>query len=215
MRFILNLMPLLLASDVPAHVVSVFGAGKEAEMYLDDISMRDPKHWGTLTTRTHVSTMHTFFFEHLATQHPGKLSLVHLFPGLVMTPAFHNPGVPLFMRIIFTVLGPLFRLMSTPVPEAGERTLFLASPQRFPARQAVELGEVPNSNALAGNSKLTVATGTDGKPGSGAYGVHINGETCHNAKLIEKYRAEGVGKKLCEHTMKALDTIASGQFWTG
>lgn len=209
MKFILNLMPLLLASEVPAHVVSVFAAGKEAEMFLDDISMRDPKHWGTMTTRTHVSTMHTFFFEHLAAQHPGKLSLVHLFPGLVMTPAFHNPGVPLFMRIIFAIFGPLFRLMSTPVPEAGERTLFLTSPQRFPAGHVVEDGEARSSDP-----KLVVATGTDGNTGSGAYGVYIDGETCHNGKVIEKYRAEGVGEKLCEHTMKAIETIALGRVWT-
>jgi hypothetical protein len=212
MRFVMNLLPLLLASDLPAHVISVFAAGKEAEFHLDDISIRDPKHWGMLTVRSHVCIMHTFFFEHLAGQHPGKLSLVHLFPGMVMTKAFQNPGAPLWVKLIFRIFGPVFSLFATPVAESGERTLFLASPRRFPARQGS--GDQSSKAAFAGTSNLAVATGTDDNIGSGAYGVSIDGEVCHNARIIEKYRAEGVGEKVWEHTMKVFDVIASGNVWT-
>ena len=208
---IINLLPLLLASDLPAHIISVFAAGKEAAFHPDDISMRDPKHWAGLTSRSHVCIMHTFFFEHLAAQHPGKLSLVHMFPGLVMTNAFQNPGIPFWAKIMFRIASPVLRLFATSVPESGERTLFLASPQRFPAR-----GENRStSNASIGGPKLAVATGTDGKTGSGAYGVNIDGETSHNAVMIEKHRAGGVDEKVWEHTMNAFDTIASGKVWSG
>jgi hypothetical protein len=190
----------------------VFAAGKEAEFHIDDISMRDPKHWGTMAIRSHVCIMHTFFFERLAAQHPGKLGLVHLFPGMVITNAFKNPGVPFWARMMFTIFGPLFRLFATPVPESGERTLFLASPQRFPARRGADR---PAESGTAGAQKLAVAAGTDGKIGSGAYGVNIDGETSYNAAMIEKYRTEGVGEKVWEHTMKAFDTIQSGKVWSG
>ena len=212
MRLLINLLPLLLASDLPAHVVSVFAAGKEAGFNQDDISLRDSKNWGTMATRSQVSTMHTFFFEHLAAQHPGRLSLVHLFPGVVMTKAFKNPGVPLWGRTLFTVVAPLLRLMATPVLESGERTLFLASPQRFPARKGADQ---PTKATIMGDQKLAVATGTDGKIGSGAYGVNIDGETSHDAAVIEKYRAAGIGGKVWDHTMRAFDTISSGRVWSG
>ncbi|EXJ59282.1 hypothetical protein A1O7_06714 [Cladophialophora yegresii CBS 114405] len=212
MRFIGNLLPLLLASELPAHVISVFAAGMEGEFHVNDISIRDPQHWGTLTVRSHVCVMHTFFFEHLAKQHPGKLSLVHVFPGMVMTKAFTNPGVPLWGRVMFRISRPVLSVFSTPVAESGERTLFLASPHRFPAHRGS--GDQPTNAASAGTPNLVVATGTDGKTGSGAYAVDIDGETCHKAKMIEKYKAEGVGEKIWEHTMKVFGVIASGNVWT-
>lgn len=213
MRFIINLLPLLLASPLPAHVISVFAAGKEADFNSGDMSLRDPKRWGTLSVRSHVCIMHTFFFEHLAAQHPGKLSLVHLFPGMVMTNAFQNPGVPFWAKMMFKILGPLFRLISTPVPESGERTIFLASPQRFPARQE-KGGNQSTAPAIVTGPKLVVATGTDGKTASGAYGVGIDGETAHYAKMIEKHRADGIGEKVVQHTMRSFEVISSGQVWT-
>ncbi|ETI21759.1 hypothetical protein G647_05828 [Cladophialophora carrionii CBS 160.54] len=212
MRFISNLLPLLLTSDLPAHVISVFAAGMEGEFHLNDMSIRDPRHWGMLTVRSHVCVMHTFFFERLAEQHRGKISLVHLFPGMVMTKAFQNPGVPLWGRLMFRIFRPILSVFATPVSESGERTLFLASPQRFPACRGS--GDQPTKAASAGAPNLVVATGTDGKIGSGAYAVDIDGETCHKAKMIEKYRAGGVGEKIWEHTMKVFDVIASGNIWT-
>ena len=211
---IINLLPLLLTSDLPAHVISVFGAGKEAEFHVDDISLREAKHWGMISVRGHVCLMHTFFFEQLAAQHPGKLSLVHMFPGLVMTKAFQNPGVPVWGRTLVTILGPILRLASTPVGEAGDRTLFLASPQRFPPRQLSKSGQESKDASTADGSRFTVATGTDGNRGSGAYGVSIDGETCHNKVVVEKHRAAGVSAKVWEHTMQAFDTITSGKVWS-
>jgi len=107
-RFITNLLPLLLASSVPAHIVSVFAAGMEKKLYPEDLSLRDPKHyqgWGDM--RTHVVYMTTFLMEELAKKYPGKLALSHVFPGLVIHGSFGNI-VPKWFRVLGSIFLPLF-----------------------------------------------------------------------------------------------------------
>jgi hypothetical protein len=94
MRLILKLLPLLLASPLPAHVVSVYGAGKEGKLFPEDLSLRDPKHYGFSNARSHVVYMTTFFMEALAERHRGRLSLIHVFPGLVMIAGFDSVRLP-------------------------------------------------------------------------------------------------------------------------
>lgn len=210
MKFIVNLLPLLRASEFPAHVISVFGAGKEGELHLDNLSLRETKPHGMLATRSHVAYLHTFFMEYLAAQNPGKLSLVHVFPGLVMTEAFQNPGVPIWFKLIWTLFTPITRLLTNSLTEVGDRILFLASPLRFPARQTTEQG------AAAGTKDLDagIAKGSDGKIGSGAYAVDINGEPVANEKAYKKYREECVGEKLVAYTLRAFEVIQAGEVFT-
>lgn len=61
MRFIMQLLPLLLASPLPAHVVSVFGPGRDDEIFPDDLSLRDPKRYGFMNMGSHVAYMTTVF----------------------------------------------------------------------------------------------------------------------------------------------------------
>ncbi|KAK3110619.1 hypothetical protein LTR53_014891 [Teratosphaeriaceae sp. CCFEE 6253] len=115
MRFTLNLMPLLLNASSPAHVISVFGAGMEkgAALYREDLSLaRDPaRHYSVLNVRVHVAHMTTMYFEHLAQQHAGKLSLVHVFPGLVVTPAFSDSNLPWWFKGLWLLLGPIAQMV--------------------------------------------------------------------------------------------------------
>jgi hypothetical protein len=208
MKFVVNLLPLLRASEFPAHVISVFAGGGEADLDLEDISLRDPKHYGMAAMRSHVVWLHDFFLEYLAAQNAGKISLVHVFPGLVKTPAFKNPGVPVWFRALWTVLTPVVKLLTTPLSEAGERILFLASPSRFPAKGAIQ-------GVSGAGSDLPVAKGTDGDAGSGAYAVKIDGETAQVHKSYAKYKSEGVGEKLVAHTLRAFDEIKAGKTFTG
>jgi len=210
MKFIVNLMPLLQASRRPAHVISVFAAGGEGNLYLDDLSLRDPKHHGMAATRSHVAYLHTFFMEYLATQHPGRLSLVHVFPGLVMTPAFKNPGVPVAMKAVFTLFNPIIRLLTTPLAEAGDRILFLASPDRFPAKQTTEINSKSSVPTVPG-PKVDMVTGSDGVMGGGAYSVDIKGNPVKNEQSYKNYRGQGVGEKLVAHTLKAFEDIKAGK----
>lgn len=64
MRFIMNLSPLLLNSVLPtgAHVVSVFGRGREAKIFADDLVGISSSHSSSkkLTScRSHSATQNT------------------------------------------------------------------------------------------------------------------------------------------------------------
>lgn len=216
MKTILNLLPLLLESNLPAHIVSVFAAGKEGVLHLDDLSMRDPKHQGIVTTRSHVTYMTTFFFESLASQYPGKLSLVHVFPGLILTDGFKY--LPLWARVLWRILLPMLSLFCTSLEECGERVLFLANPTRFPAGLSQTVANVPPARSNSKPVELATATGTDLKRGSGAYGVTLDGETIPEPQIHRSYdehRANGVGAKIVAHTMKAFEEIKAGKAFKG
>lgn len=217
MKTILNLLPLLLESTLPAHIISVFAAGKEGDLHLDDLSMRNPKHQGVVGTRSHVTYMTTFFFEYLASQHPDKLSLVHVFPGLILTDGFKY--MPFWFRVIWRVAMPVLGLFCTSLEECGQRVLYLADPDRFPARSSQR---ITGTTAVGENStsgpEAAAAKGTDLERGSGAYGVTLDAETIPEQQIhksYDKYRTSGVGKTIVAHTLKAFEDIKAGKAFTG
>lgn len=215
MRFIANLLPLLLASPLPAHVVSVYAAGKEGKLFPNDLSLRDPKHYGLANARSHVTYMTTFFMETLAERHRGRLSLVHVFPGLVMTPGFDNDRLPTWFKLMWRWgAAPIVRaFFSVPPRECGERILFLATP-RFPARGTGTATK--DGGAAATEGDAGVAVGTDGKRGSGAYAVDWDGEIIPTTeKAYGKVREGGMARKVWEHTMGAFEEVEAGNVFTG
>lgn len=217
MKTILNLLPLLLESNLPAHIVSVFAAGKEGDLHLDDLSMRDPKHQGMTGTRSHVTYMTTFFFEYLASQHPAKLSLVHVFPGLILTDGFKY--MPFWFRVIWRAALPVLGLFCTSLEECGQRVLFLADPDRFPARlPQSSTGAAPVGDDSTSAVEPAAANGTDLVRGSGAYGVNLDGETIpegHIHSSYDKYRTSDVGGRVVAHTLKAFEDITAGRAFKG
>lgn len=167
MRIIVQLLPLLLKSTLPARIVSVYAAGFEAKFYPEDLSLRDLKIYSYSQARSHMIYMHTLFMETLAENHPDKLALTHIFPGIVMGPTFYSSEHPLWFRIVFRLLHPLLsRFIAVPRQESGARMMSLAS-SRYPARV---------SESSKSYAKGSVAIGTDGKPGSGAYSLGWKGE---------------------------------------
>ena len=209
MRFILKLLPLLLASPLPAHVVSVYAAGMEANLFPEDLSLRDPQHYTFSNQRSHVVWMTTFFMETLAEKYRGRLSLTHIYPSLVMTNAFDVDMVPRWFKIIWRFLvSPILRPLCVPPGECGERMLFLATP-RFPARQTADKGTLdkePKSTV----TNVDIAVGSDGKRGSGAYRANWNGETISEKQAYKEIREQGMAAKIWDHTMAAFDTIEAG-----
>jgi hypothetical protein len=204
MRAIIKLLPLLIRSNLPAMVVSVYAAGMEGKLYPDDLSLRDLKHYSYSQARSHMGYMHTLFMETMAEQNTGKLRLVHIFPGLVLGPGFQSPELPTWFRIIWRwIFVPLFgRLVTVPTEESGDRMVSLASP-RYP----------PRSNGRS-DSQEDVVLGTDGKPGSGVYALTWNGENTHNAKAYEKIDKDELRAKVWQHTKKAFDVISAGEVFT-
>lgn len=92
-----------------------------------------------LPARAHTSAMMTLALESLALEAPD-VSFVHTFPGLVRTQLgkdTKSAGITV-LRAVFKVVGPL---VTIPIPEAGERQLFMATSARFPARGGRDIEE--------------------------------------------------------------------------
>ena len=224
MRLVTQLLPLLLASPLPARAVSVYGAGKEGKLFPADLSLRDPRHYGFANVRSHVVHMTTLFLEALARRHAGRLSLVHVYPGLVVTEAFDNPSLPTLFKVVWRLAAPVVRPFSVPPTECGERILFLAS-GRFPARQATEDGTAAaattngggggGATAAGADTRGGIATGSDGTRGGGAYAVNWDGETISTDKAYKKVREANLAGQVWDHTMRAFAEIEAGTVFTG
>ena len=201
-RFIIKLMPLLLAAPDTAHVVAVYAAGLEGKLFRGDLSLRDPKHYGQIIVRSHNTHMTTMAFEHLAKQHQ-RVSLVHVFPGVVITPSYADPTFPMWFKILWRLLGPFVRRFQAISPEeSSSRTLILGT-SRFPARQ--------DNNSVPRSGKTKIAQGTDGSLGSGAYAVGNDSEAVNLKADYEKLREEGFENTVWDHTMKAFSDIEAGR----
>ncbi|KAI9727612.1 MAG: hypothetical protein M1834_008052 [Cirrosporium novae-zelandiae] len=210
MRFVTQLLPLLLASPLSGRVVSIFAPGREGKIFPDDLSLRDPTHYGLATNASHAVYMTTFFMENLAARHAGRLSLAHVYPGLVMTKVAENGDLPRWARWMWRFLvAPVVWPLAVPTMECGERVLFLASP-RFPARPLNSTEETSKSA-----SNFEIAISSDGMVGGGAYRVTWNGEIIPTGKAYEKIREEGLSERVWNHTMKAFGEIEAGNFFTG
>lgn len=211
MRMILNLLPLLLASTLPAHIVSVYAAGleKQGKLQVDDLALLQREHYSFANCRTNCIYMKTMFMERLAREHPGKLSLNHVFPSIVVTPNYRHPSYPAWLKIIWGIVGPLVtRFASVDREESGERTLFLAS-SRYPARKAS--GGIQDDHAQSKD----VAMSTDGVRGGGAYSCNYDGETNDVARYYVDLRKQGFEDKVWKHTMKVFSEIEAGKAFKG
>ncbi|KAL1867965.1 hypothetical protein Plec18167_008431 [Paecilomyces lecythidis] len=201
MRFIYNLLPQLTAASSTSttnnrplsRVVSVLGAGQEGSLDLSDLALKH--NYSMRTCAAHAITMNSLMTHELASQNPGT-SFIHAYPGVVKTGVLRELG-PLarFGTEVFSVLAKPFMV---PLEESGERHLYAATSQAF----------IPNETA----DKSAAAVGSDGVKGSGGYLLHWNGDTVGKQDILRKYREEGVGKTVWQHTLdvfqKPLDALA-------
>jgi hypothetical protein len=183
----------------------VLAPGNEGKLFPDDLSLRDPKNWSVLNSSSHVAYMTTMFLEELSKRNAGKLSLSHIYPGLVMTDLIHHSEFSSWVGVLWNwLIAPWARFLAVPKTETGERLVFYTSP-RFPARpgagaeeHAKSVGDVP------------VATSTDGVLGGGCYTVKWNGNIYPTKKQYTKLRKEGLSEKVWKHTMDVFKTVEGG-----
>lgn len=195
-RFVTNLIDLLQAEQKTAHVVSVYGAGLEGKLFKDDISLRH--HYSFANARSHIVHMTTMAFERFSRHNPN-LSLVHVYPGLVITPAYTDPSLPFWFRAAWSLAGPLVRVSFSISPEkAAKRMLFLTS-ARF----------APLSDGRPDDS--VVAVGTNGSVGSGSYAVGEDSDTVHVKKRYDVLQREGFEELVWDHTQDVFACISSGE----
>lgn len=99
MRFIQNLLPLLISSTRP-HIVNIHGAGNEGRLIVDDLELKH--NFSLVNAAIHTNTMNTLAVAEIAPSYPS-ISFIHVFPGLVITGGFANFAEewPPLMRFLF------------------------------------------------------------------------------------------------------------------
>lgn len=191
LRFIVNLLPLLQNATNLRRVVTVLAGTKEGPVNSDDLPGRKGS---MLYLRGHFSSMTTLALEAVAENAPS-VSFIHVFPGAVKTNYGNDLKGPMFtvLRAVFEAVYPLIGpLLFTPLNEAGERHLFVATSARFAAG---------SENGVPTPEGVVVARGTNGKIGSGVYTVTNDGETARLKveQLLGKMRMDGTAQKVWAH----------------
>ena len=201
-RFINKLLPLLIDSQASASVISVYGAGLEGKLFTSDLSLRDAKNYSFANARSHIVHFTTMAFEHIAKEHRGHVSLVHVFPGIVVTPGYSDEGHPWWFKLAWRCVGPVVqRLQAISAEESGERVLYLATGKFGTAEQHAQRGKL--------------AKGTDDAQGSDAYAIGKDGESVALKTDYRKLRQQGFEQMVWEHTCKAFEEIEAGKKFTG
>lgn len=202
-RFVNQLLPLLIALPLAGRVVSVLNPKLEGMIFFpDDLSLRDPQHF-KFSSASHIIYLKTFFFEGLAKRYPGKVSLSHYYPGFVVTDLVSHSPLPRWAKVLALLATPLTKLKAVPSEERGQRVMFLTSKRFRP------LGEV-REEAKSDNS-VERAMSSDGMMGGGAYRVDWNGQIIPNKAEQKQLRDQGMVDKVWDHTMAAFDSIAVGR----
>jgi hypothetical protein len=137
-------------------------------------------------------------FEELANQHAGKISFVHIYPGLVDGPTFYSDANPWWFRIVWPPMKMLFSWYMTSPEDCGHVMLYLAT-AKYPAKGSIESG---GQNQDAGQ----VAYSTQQELGGGAYGVGERGDAL-KVVSYQNVRKDDTTKKVWDHTMSVLSEI--------
>ncbi|KAK3669965.1 hypothetical protein LTR78_010137 [Recurvomyces mirabilis] len=203
MRFITNLLLYLTTSEHTAHIISICSAGAEilwGTFYPDDLSLsKDPKaHYTYVNCRAHTTRMMTMFFETLAQQHRGKLSLIHSYPGMVFGPTHWSSLQPIWFQILQRVLYAARYFIATSPEESGQRTVFYAT-SRYPARSG------------SGQASRDVAMSTDRVVGGGSYSCWSGNDDINVEKAYTDLKKDGFQARVWDHTNEVLETISNGQ----
>ncbi|GKT56547.1 hypothetical protein ColTof4_08909 [Colletotrichum tofieldiae] len=184
LRALQRLLPLLNNAANP-RVVSVLAAGMENTINEDDLDLRQPGNWAFWPASVHATTMGTLALEVLARENP-KLSIVHLYPGVVAT-----PGLQRARKFGIAVSEEMS------VEEAGARGLFLATSDRYATK--------------GGEGLVPVPEGLDAvkKSGGGIFLVDLQGEAIDNEKGLVDMRKRGVDEKVWKFTLGLFDDIVT------
>ena len=204
-RLVVNLIPLLERSASP-RVISILAAGFEGPIDPEDLERR--KNYSFSKASLGAATMTDLFFEEIAKQHP-TISFIHSYPGKVGTHYIdHMLGSitgPLWYPALiprYTIIPIYTHCLCITADEAGERTLFLATSARFPAGKEHEgTGKLTGWAERPYEVGVAKATIMKDGAGNGVYRTNWNGETWRDSKILDKYRKEGLGRTVFEHTM--------------
>ncbi|KAJ5835781.1 Short-chain dehydrogenase/reductase SDR [Penicillium robsamsonii] len=201
-RFITNLLPNLKQATGLRRVVSVLAGGHEGPI---DVTDFQAKKLSIVKLRGHLVSMTDMALETLAEQAP-EVTFINDYPGAVKTGIGReaNTFLTWFMGIVLMIIGPLIYV---PIRESGERHLFFATSAKYPPRARLDAGEASSGVPLS--EGVEVASGTDGKVGSGVYSIHWRGEHAgpNVVTLLAGLREQGIAQKVWQHTVGEFDRI--------
>lgn len=188
-RFISNLLPLIQRSSGPRRVVTVLCAGNEGPIDTDDYQGRKLP---IMKQRGHGGSIVTLSLEALA-QKASDVTFIHNHPGQVKTNLVRG-GEAMAIRAMTRIFKVFAPLVCMSLSECGERHLYLATSAKY--LPSTRQGAVNEGVALADGA--SVATGTDGRPGSGVYSVDPKGESTglQVQESLARLRAEGMVKQV-------------------
>jgi hypothetical protein len=189
-RMTVNLLPAIQKASSIRRVITVLAGTKEGALAVDDISGHKV---GITKARGHGASVLTLSSEELSRQYP-EVSFIHNFPGSVDTNII-RPEDGIMMRSIGVGFRVVFMALNKYLPEeeVGERHAFFCLSGRYPPKQ---LGE-----GVQGVPSDVIATGADGKSGSGFYSIDWDGESASDkvVQMLDKYRADGMVGKVWGH----------------
>ncbi|KAH8703131.1 hypothetical protein BGW36DRAFT_368864 [Talaromyces proteolyticus] len=191
MRFVQDLLPQLNvagSSGSLARVISVLGPGNEKKLVETDLDLKT--NYSLSNAAGHAITMNSLSLIHFAATNPS-VSFLHSNPGGVQTNAARelNPILKGITSLLFLLLKPFptSSIGIVPLSESGERHTYAATTSLFSPK---------NQNVAT--------TGADGEKGSGAYRLGFDTAPIDSKQsssvLVKDYLANGVGKKVWEHT---------------
>ncbi|CAP80523.1 hypothetical protein E8E15_010843 [Penicillium rubens] len=202
-RFIVNLLPNLKQATGLRRVVSVLAGGHEGPI---DVTDFQGKGMSMLKIRGHIVSMTDMALEKLAEQAP-EVTFINDYPGAVKTGIGRESNTLMvwIMTMVLMIIGPLIYI---PIRESGERHLFFATSAKYPPRVRLDAA-VEDSAGVPLSEGVEVATGTDGKVGSGVYSIHWSGEHAGPkvVKLLAGLREEGMAENVWQHTIGEFDRI--------
>ncbi|CAN9083667.1 unnamed protein product [Alternaria alternata] len=164
-----------------------------------------PKKYGVTSVRTHVSFMKTHLFEALAEKHAGKISFVHIYPGLVDGPTFLSHVNPLWFRILWRVAKVLMAWYMTSPEVCGHVMVFLGT-GRYPAQGLGVGADDGKGNTKSDKEGNDVAFSSMGERGGGAYAVGQRGDEKKEVSYA-KLRQSDTRDRVWKHTMGVLEGV--------
>ena len=187
-RFMQQLLPLMTAPL--ARIMNILAGGKEGQLDLDDLALRDEKKYGIGPAAVHSSTMLTLTMHKLAKENPN-VSFVHTFPGLVSTPAFQRGMNPWFQTFMRFVAVPIISLVGMTQERSGEWHLFYATSDNYPAA-----GE-----------KSKGADGVQRMDDSGLYLIDAQKGKTEDGKMMRELEGKGAGEAVWKHTEEVFEAM--------
>ncbi|KAI1821830.1 hypothetical protein F4861DRAFT_440781 [Xylaria intraflava] len=187
-----HLLPLLDKAEA-GRVVSVLGGGVEwvNSINLDDLDLKKPGNFGSVTAQAHYTAMNTITLDALAKQSPN-VTFVHSWPGWVNTGnakkgiSDPNSVAAWFVRLIIL---PLVGFIGLREDESAQRHLFQSTSAVFGGRGVAWEGQ-PGINSR-------------GTAENGLFLVNFRCNCTPNARVVTLLR-ERAQEKVWEHTQKVL-----------